>query len=198
MTQPYCSFANRAEPSPSSLAQHSLSTSLYRPLSKAAVLAAILFVLSASIFAQSAKPHTADAEKSATASKMVLPSEDTVNSFLFQTFGYDLGISWKIVDIRPSEIEGLAEVNVNISGPQGTTPNKLLVSSDGKHMVSGEILPFGAKPFEEARLARLPACAMRSCNGWTGRKSGWMTASSRLRRARPRRRAVAWCRFRTI
>jgi protein-disulfide isomerase len=152
MTQPYCSFANRAEPSPSSLAQHSLSTSLYRPLSKAAVLAAILFVLSASIFAQSAKPHTADAEKSATASKMVLPSEDTVNSFLFQTFGYDLGISWKIVDIRPSEIEGLAEVNVNISGPQGTTPNKLLVSSDGKHMVSGEILPFGAKPFEEARV----------------------------------------------
>ena len=151
MTQPYCSFTNRAEHTPSGLAQHTLFTSLYRPLSTAAVLAAIVCALSAPIFAQAAKPHAAEKTEGTSAPKMVLPSEDTVNSFLFQTFGYDLGISWKIMDIRPSEIEGLAEVDVNVSGPQGTSPNKLLVSSDGKHMVSGEILPFGAKPFDEAR-----------------------------------------------
>ena len=82
----------------------------------------------------------------------VLPSEDTVNSFLFQTFGEDPAVSWKISDIRPSVIPGLAEVNVLITGPQGSNTNRLLVSSDGKHAIAGDILPFGAKPYEEARI----------------------------------------------
>ena len=34
---------------------------------------------------------------------------------------------------------------------QGANPNRLLVSSDGKHAITGDVLPFGAKPFEEAR-----------------------------------------------
>jgi protein-disulfide isomerase len=87
----------------------------------------------------------------AAASSTVLPSEDTVNSFLFQMFGYDATISWKVNDIRPSEVPGLAEVLVLLSNPQGSTPNRLLVSSDGKYVVTGDILPFGAKPFEDAR-----------------------------------------------
>ena len=81
----------------------------------------------------------------------VLPSEDTVNSFLFQTFGYDATISWKVGDIRPSEIPGLAAVDIVITTPQGSNANRLLVSSDGKHAITGEVLPFGAKPYEEAR-----------------------------------------------
>ncbi len=81
----------------------------------------------------------------------VLPSEDTVNSFLFQMFGYDATITWKVNEIRPSEIPGLAEVSVVITNPQGSNPNRLLVSSDGKHAITGDILPFGAKPFEDAR-----------------------------------------------
>jgi len=81
----------------------------------------------------------------------VLPTEDTVNSFLFQMFGYDPTYTWKIVDIRPSEVAGLAEVGVIISSPKGSSPNRLLVTPDGKHVISGEILPFGAKPFDEAR-----------------------------------------------
>jgi protein-disulfide isomerase len=60
-------------------------------------------------------------------------------------------VTWKIADIRPSEVPGLAEVLVVITNPQGSNSNKLLVSSDGKHAVSGDILPFGAKPFEDAR-----------------------------------------------
>ena len=100
-----------------------------------------------------AKPATtSSATPSAAASKTVLPSEDTVNSFLFQMFGYDATISWKVGDIRPSEIEGLAEVNVVINNSQGSNANRLLVSADGKHAVSGEVLPFGAKPFEDARV----------------------------------------------
>jgi protein-disulfide isomerase len=81
----------------------------------------------------------------------VLPSEDTVNSFLFQMFGYDASITWKVNEIRPSEIPGLADVSVVITNQQGSNPNRLLVSSDGKHAITGDILPFGAKPFDEAR-----------------------------------------------
>ncbi len=100
-----------------------------------------------------AKPAaSSSAPSSASTPKTVLPTEDTVNSFLFQMFGYDTTISWKVGDIRPSEIEGLAEVNVVITNPQGSNANRLLVSADGKHAVSGEILPFGAKPFEDARV----------------------------------------------
>jgi len=80
-----------------------------------------------------------------------LPSEDTVNSFLFQMFGYDPSITWKVSEIRPSQVPGLAEVSVVITNSQGSNANRLLVSSDGKHAITGEILAFGAKPFEEAR-----------------------------------------------
>ena len=82
----------------------------------------------------------------------VLPSEDTVNSFLFQMFGYDATITWKVNEIRPSEIPGLAEVSIVITNPQGSNPNRLLVSSDGKLAITGDVLPFGAKPFEDARV----------------------------------------------
>jgi protein-disulfide isomerase len=88
---------------------------------------------------------------SASACTTVLPTEDTVNSFLFQMFGYDPTYTWKIVDIRPTEVAGLAEVGIIISSPKGSIANRLLVTSDGKHLISGDILPFGAKPFDEAR-----------------------------------------------
>ncbi|MGA3089357.1 MAG: DsbA family protein [Terriglobales bacterium] len=102
--------------------------------------------------AGSAKPAAkAAATSPATAVTTVLPSEDSVNSFLFQMIGYDPTKTWKITDIRPSEVAGLAEVLVVITDAQGSNPNRLLVSSDGKHVITGEILPFGARPFDEAR-----------------------------------------------
>ncbi|MGB6384618.1 MAG: thioredoxin domain-containing protein [Terriglobales bacterium] len=95
-----------------------------------------------------AKPAVASPSAVATA----LPSEDTVNSFLSQMFGYDPTITWKVDDIRPSEVPGLAEVLVIITNAQGSNPNRLLVSADGKHAITGDVLPFGAKPFDEARV----------------------------------------------
>jgi protein-disulfide isomerase len=80
-----------------------------------------------------------------------LPSEDTVNSFLYQMFGYDATITWKIAEIRPAEAVGLAEVTVIITNPQGSNANKLYVTADGKHAITGDVLPFGAKPFDETR-----------------------------------------------
>jgi len=76
-----------------------------------------------------------------------LPSEETVNAFLHQWFGYDSSLSWKVASVKPSEIEGLSEVNVVLSGPQGQQPLKLYVTPDGKHAVNGEVMPFGAHPF---------------------------------------------------
>jgi protein-disulfide isomerase len=81
----------------------------------------------------------------------VLPDEDTVNSFLFNMVGYNPAVTWKVSDIRPSEATGLAEVTVVISNPQGSNVNKFYVTSDGKHALTGEILPFGAHPFADAR-----------------------------------------------
>ena len=81
----------------------------------------------------------------------VLPSEDTVNSFLFQMIGYDATKTWKVTEIRPSEVPGLAEVLFVVTNVQGSGLNRLLVSSDGKHAISGDVLPFGAKPFDDAR-----------------------------------------------
>jgi protein-disulfide isomerase len=116
-----------------------------------------ILLLSALVLAQTkpaaakapAKPATKSAPAAADATG--LPTEDTVNSFLFQMFGYDTTVTWKVSDIRPSEVPGLAEVTVILTGPQGSNQNKLLVSSDGKHAISGDILPFGAKPFDDAR-----------------------------------------------
>jgi protein-disulfide isomerase len=98
-----------------------------------------------------AKPVAKPVASAETAGAIGLPTEDTVNAFLFQMFGYDATITWKVSDIRPSEVPGLAEVSVLITNPQGSNQNKLLVSSDGKHAVSGEVMPFGAKPFDDAR-----------------------------------------------
>jgi protein-disulfide isomerase len=116
----------------------------------------ICFLLSSIAAAQTrpslqARPAAQPAAASSGEGSTGLPSEDTVNSFLFQMFGYDATITWKVNEIRPSEVPGLAEVMVVVTNAQGSNPNRLLVSSDGKRAISGDVLPFGAKPFDEAR-----------------------------------------------
>src|ERR1700720_1129109 len=82
-----------------------------------------------------------------TAASPSLPSEETVNAFLKQMFGYDSSLSWKVVSIKPAEAEGLTEVNFVVTGPQGKQTNKFYVTSDGRHVISGDIIPFGPHPF---------------------------------------------------
>jgi protein-disulfide isomerase len=85
-----------------------------------------------------------------------LPTEETVNGFLKQTFGYESSITWKVSGIKPSIAEGLTEVDVVFSSPQGKQSSKFYVTADGQHMIAGDLAPFGSHPFEEARkqLAR--------------------------------------------
>src|SRR4029077_15969092 len=80
-----------------------------------------------------------------------LPSEQTVNAFMKQMFGYDPSVSWKIASIRPAEAEGIAEVLVVVSNSQGQQTNRLYVTPDGKHALVGDIIPFGVRPFDPAR-----------------------------------------------
>jgi len=116
----------------------------------------VAVVLAASAIAQTQPAHAAKAQAkpastSEAAPKAVLPSEDTVNSFLYQMFGYDATITWKVAEIRPSEAAGLAEVTVVITNPQGSNAYKLYVTPEGKHALMGSVMPFGAKPFDDAR-----------------------------------------------
>jgi len=97
----------------------------------------------------SAKPVTPNTEPGTTSAKP--PSEETVNGFLRQMFGYDSSLTWKVAEIKPSAVEGLTEVTVTVSGPQGQQSNKFYVTPDGQHAVIGEIIPFGPKPFAAAR-----------------------------------------------
>jgi len=117
-------------------------------------LTLVLSLLVLSIFGLAQqKPATKSASKSqlGTHATPNLPSEEEVNAFLQQTFGYDPQLTWKITAIKPSAAEGLAEVNVLISSPQGQGEQKFFVSEDRKHAVVGDIIPFGPHPFEHAR-----------------------------------------------
>ncbi len=80
-----------------------------------------------------------------------LPSEETINAFMKQMFGYDPSVSWKVASIRPAQASGLAEVLIVLSNAQGQQNSRLYVTSDGKHAVVGEIIPFGAHPFTAAQ-----------------------------------------------
>src|SRR5271169_1309354 len=87
------------------------------------------------------------------AAALNLPSEATVDSFMQQTFGYDPQVSWKISSIKPAPALGLAQVDVILANPKGQQLSRLYVTSDGEHAVIGEIIPFGAKPFDPAKKA---------------------------------------------
>jgi len=80
-----------------------------------------------------------------------LPSEATVDSFLQQTFGYQPELSWKISSIRPAGVAGLAEVTVVLASPQGQQVTRFYVAPDGAHALVGDIIPFGARPFDPVK-----------------------------------------------
>jgi protein-disulfide isomerase len=76
-----------------------------------------------------------------------LPSEQTVNGFLQQTFGYDPSVSWKVFAIKPATAQGLAEVDVVLANQGGQQNTTFYVTEDGKHALIGDLIPFGTKPF---------------------------------------------------
>jgi protein-disulfide isomerase len=96
---------------------------------------------------KAAKP----ADQSASGAAVNLPSEAIVESFMQQTFGYEPQMSWKISSIKPAPAPGLAQVDIIMATPQGQQLSRFYVTADGEHAMVGEIIPFGAKPFDAAK-----------------------------------------------
>jgi len=123
---------------------------LLKTISVFLLLAGILVLGQA---AEKTKPASKPADKLGTHATANLPSEATVESFLHEQFGYQSDMSWKISSIKPSTIEGLAEVTVVLANPQGQQLSRFYVSPDGQHALIGDIIPFGARPFDPAKNA---------------------------------------------
>lgn len=119
---------------------------------KCQVLLLLLVACFAAAQNSNSKPAEKPAEKPALGTHATpnLPSEATVDSFLQQTFGYQPDVSWKIAGIKPVGFGDLAEVTVILANQQGQQLSKFYVTSDGEHAVIGDIIPFGARPFDRA------------------------------------------------
>ncbi len=108
----------------------------------------LILVVTGSMAAAQTKAAAKPTEKPAADN---LPSEATVDSFLQQTFGYEPQMTWKISSIKPAPAPGLAQVDVVMATPQGQQVSRFYVTADGQHAVVGEIIPFGAKPFDPVK-----------------------------------------------
>src|SRR5229473_2482959 len=111
----------------------------------------LILVLTCTFFAAQNSPNAKAAEKPTSGAAANLPSEATVDSFMQQTFGYESEVSWKISSIKPAPVAGLAQVDVVLASPQGQQLTRFYVTGDGEHAVVGDIIPFGAKPFDPAK-----------------------------------------------
>src|SRR6202162_2002539 len=111
----------------------------------------LILVLTGSLADAQTSPKPKAADQPASRAAVNLPSEATVDSFMQQTFGHEPQVSWKISSIKPAQVSGLAEVNIVMATPQGPQASRFYVTADGEHAVVGDIIPFGAKPFDPAK-----------------------------------------------
>jgi protein-disulfide isomerase len=102
--------------------------------------------------APAAKPAAKPADSTPAAAASNIPSEEIINAFMQQMVGYNPEVTWRVAEVRPTVVPGLTEVVVVITDSKGSNSNKFYVSADGKHAVTGDIIPFGAKPFEQDRV----------------------------------------------
>jgi protein-disulfide isomerase len=82
------------------------------------------------------------------------PTVEEVNSFLKALWGYDEGRSWSVVGIVKTPAPGVAKVVVYIAdkaNPGKSSQSVFYTTPDGKHAIAGDVIDFGAKPFEETR-----------------------------------------------
>jgi|SRR5580700_796318 protein-disulfide isomerase len=110
-----------------------------------ALILATAFLLIPCAFAQTTKTTPASAAVGPS-----LPSEATVNSFLKQMFGWNQDLTWKVAEIKPAEAQGFAEVTAVFNTPQGQQIFRVYVTPDQKFALTGDMVPFGAAPFDAA------------------------------------------------
>ncbi|HEX6881386.1 MAG TPA: thioredoxin domain-containing protein [Terriglobales bacterium] len=98
-----------------------------------------------------AAPAEPKKEEAVPGTEAKLPDEATVLAFYNRMFGFQQNLNFKVADIRWSDVPGIAEVTAIASTPEGQQVAKLFVTPDGKHAVSGEMIPFGRDPFADNR-----------------------------------------------
>jgi protein-disulfide isomerase len=122
-------------------------------MKKTALLASLLTIATGA-FGQTASSrppaaHVPASTSAPAAAPAGLPTEAQINAALQRTFGYDAGIQWKVLDIHPSILPGVAEVLVSLNNQPA---NRLFVPQDGQNaIVVADVIPFGPDPFAPAR-----------------------------------------------
>jgi protein-disulfide isomerase len=117
-----------------------------------------VLVISVSWFAQTGYAQSGgkkDATAPAESAQAGVVTKELAEAFFQRMFGFEQGISVKVAGIQPSPIADLTEVTTVFSTPEGQQTGKWYVSKDLKHVIVGEVLPFGADPFaaDRAKLA---------------------------------------------
>lgn len=80
-----------------------------------------------------------------------LPDEATVLAFYHRMFGFQENLNFKVAEIKWSPVPGIAQVTSVVSTPQGQQVSTLYITPDGKHAISGDMIPFGKDPFADNR-----------------------------------------------
>jgi protein-disulfide isomerase len=89
------------------------------------------------------KPGTASASTSD-----ALPSTQEVDAYMKRSFGYDPGVSWQVLGVRPSSVPGIAEIIVSVNKGD---PYHLYYSSAAQTAFVGQVIPFGPNPYAATR-----------------------------------------------
>ena len=101
--------------------------------------------------------HGAAARKSSAQEKPAagLPSHATVESFLEHMFGWNPDMKLTIQQIKESDAPGIAEIVVHADTPKGNGDNTIFVTSDKRHAIAGEMIPFGGTAGEKPTNAQI-------------------------------------------
>ena len=78
------------------------------------------------------------------------PTQDTVNAFLKQLWGYDTNREWSLQAIQKTQAEGVSRVVVFLADkrePAKQSETVFFVLPDGTHAIADNVIDFGATPF---------------------------------------------------
>jgi len=82
------------------------------------------------------------------------PSKETVDAFLHQLWGYDPQRVWQVQAIQKTAAPGINKVTVlaaQTTNPQQVGSLQFFTTPDGQYLISNEVMPFGARPFDSTR-----------------------------------------------
>ncbi|HVW77332.1 MAG TPA: DsbA family protein [Alloacidobacterium sp.] len=79
------------------------------------------------------------------------PSKQTVDAFLHELWGYDTDRVWQVQAIQTTAAPGVSKVTVLAAqkkNPQQIGSLQFFTTPDGQHLISTDVMPFGARPFD--------------------------------------------------